>query len=237
MPISYSLVTPVVTLPYDLPDLFAVPPVSVNELFKQLSYGELHDLKVGMDGIGSLKVERRNQVVHMANEGLKRLHQRFELICTSETITVPVSQNPLVVPLNSTVIQVVSLLMADGSPLTFLTHPVPGEIFVFNRKLTFPANRCQYEVQATYQKRHPLLRPISAPSDLEQPIYLSTEMWAALRAYIAGEMYGNMNTNDASAAAAKYRSRYEAICAEMEATGGTAQGMLGNQKFDMRGFV
>lgn len=237
MPISYSLVTPVVDLPYTLPDLFADSPVSVNELFRQLSYGELSDLKVGLDGAGSLKVERRNQVINMANEGLKRLHQRFALIRSSADQVVPVSAVPLLVPLTSDILQVISILTDSGGSLTFLTHPVPGEVFVYNRKLSFPATRCEYEVQVTYKKRHPILRPILVDSDLEQPIYLVTELWAALRAYIAGEVYGNMNTQDASASAVKYHNKYEQICAEMEATGGMAQEMLDDQKFDRRGFV
>jgi hypothetical protein len=234
MPISYSLTTGVEDLVFDLPTLFADPPVSVSELFKQLSYGELHDLKVGLAGVGLLKEERWNQVVHLANEGLKRLHQRFELIHPYEDLDVP--KEGLVVQLNAMAIQVVSLLMEDGSSLTFRTHPVPGEIFVYNRKLHFPEGSCAYTVQVTWQNRHPLLRPIVVPADLQQPIYLSTEMWAALRAYIAGEMYGNMSTSDAAANAAKYRGKYEAVCFEMEATGGTVQGMLDKQVFHERGF-
>lgn len=235
MPISYILTTPVVEVPLDLPNLFANPPVSVSELFKQLSYGELHDLKVGLAGIGQLKEERWNQVIHLANEGLKRLHQRFELIHPYQVIDVPVEG--VVVPLNAMAIQVISLLMEDGSSLTFRTHPVPGEIFVFNRRLSFPRGSAAYRVQVTWQNRHPLLYPITQPSHLEQPIYLSTEMWAALRAHIAAEMYGNMSTSDSAANAAKYRGKYEAVCAEMESTGGTVQGMLDKQVFHERGFV
>lgn len=235
MPISYIITTEVAGLSYDLPSLFADPPVTVAELFKQLSYGELHDLKVGLAGIGQLKEERWNQVVHLANEGLKRLHQRFELIHPYQDVDVP--KEGLVVPLNAMAIQVISLLMEDGSSLAFKTHPVPGEIFVFNRRLNFPKGHCAYKVQVTWQYRHPTLRPIVAPSDLQQPIYLSTEILAALRAHIAAKIYGNMSTSDAAANAAKYRGEYEAVCTEMEFTGGTVQGMLDKQVFHERGFV
>lgn len=238
MPISYTLVTPTGELPYrDLPDLFANPPISVNELFRQLSYGELHDLKLGLDGAGNIKADRRDQVVHLANEGLRRMHQRFELISSTQDVTVPVSTEPLLVPFNVTAFQVVSLLTPQGCSLPFLTHPVPGELFAYNRRISFPPTRVEYEVQITWQRRHPTLRPIQADSDLEQPIYLSMELWAALRAYIAGEMYGNMNTQDAVVASMKYRSRFNEVCAEVEATGGTPQGMLEDQKFGKRGFV
>jgi hypothetical protein len=236
MPISYLLTTPVVGLPYDLPSLFAYPPVSVGQLFRQLSFGELHDMKVGLDGIGSLKPERYNQIIHLANEGLRKLHQKFELISSTEEITVPVSDNTLVVPINALAIQVVSILPLTGGSLTFMTHPVPGEIYVYNRKIYFPPTTCEYKVQVLYQKRHPTIREYTIASDLEQPIYLSVEMWAALRAYIAGEVYGNMNTADAKNSAAQYRARYKEICTEVESTGGIAQGMLDNNTFDRRGF-
>jgi hypothetical protein len=232
----YSLTPDVLEMEYPtIIDLFQDPPVSISELFKQLSYGELHDLKVGLAGIGQLKEERWNQVVHLANEGLKRLHQRFELIHPYQLVDVPAEG--VVIPLSTMAIQVISLLMEDGTSLTFRTHPIPGEIFVFNRKLSFPEGSGAYKVQVTWQNRHPLLHPITQPSDLEQPIYLSTEMWAALRSYIAAEMYGNMSTSDAAGNAAKYRGKYEAVCTEMQSTGGTVQGMLDKQVFHERGWV
>lgn len=236
MSISYSLTTSAVDLPYDLPGLFADPPLSVSDLFRQLSYGELSDLKTGTDGSGVITTARRNQVVHQANEALKNLHQKFELLVGLQQVAVPASEVPLLVPLHPTAIQVISLLVPGGS-LTFLTHPVPGEIFVFNRELSFPGTQREYAVQVAYQRRHPVLRPISVDGDLEQPIYLVPELWPALRAYVAGEVYGNMNTADARNASREYRGRYAQVCAEVEARGGTPQGMLDDQKFDMRGFV
>lgn len=236
MPISYTVTTGVVNLPYDLPTVFANPPVTISELFRQLSYGELHDLKLGLDGVGNIKEDRRNQVVHFANEGLKKLHQKFELICSYEDIIVPVSSSPLVIPLNAIAIQVVSMILPSGNSRTFFTHPVPGEIFVFNRKISFPATDCAYTIQVTWQNRHPQLRYIESLNDLQQPIYLSTEMWSALRAYIAGEIYANMNTVDAKNSSMQYRARYKEICKEVEDTGGIPQGMLDNNTFDRRGF-
>lgn len=238
MPFSYSLVTGAGDIPYtDLPDLYANPPVSLEEMFRQLSYGELHDLEMGLDGVGNITPDRRNQVIQMLNEGLRKLHMRFELISTIQDVTVPMSNTVLVVPFNVMATQVVSLLTPSGASISYLTQPVPGEIFAHNRRLSFPPTHCDYKVQITWQRRHPTLRFISVDADLQQPIYLSVEMWAILRAYVAGEIYGNMNTQDAVMSATKYRTRFEALCAEIEATGGTPQGMLDNQAFHRRGFV
>lgn len=234
MPISYTLVTEVQDLVFDLPNLFADPPLSINELFRQLSYHELHDLKVAQEGIGALKSERHNQVVHLVNEGLRRLHQRFELIHPYKDYDIP--KEGVVIPLSALAIQVLSIFLKDGGSVTFRTHPVPGEVFVYNRRLNFPKSDCDYKVQVTWQNRHPTLRYIAVPADLEQPIYLSSEMLAALRAYVAGEMYGSMSTPDAAANAAKYRGKYETVCAEMEVTGSVAQGMLDKQVFHERGW-
>lgn len=237
MPISYLMTTEVVEIPYnDLPDLYANPPVSIFELFRQLSYGELHDLKLGLDGIGDIKTDRRNQVIHFANEGLKKLHQKFALIRTSQDLTVVANETTTSVPLNATAIQVSSLILPSGNSRTFFTHPIPGEIYVFNRRLYFPPSDCDLTLQIVWQNRHPVLRYLTEPADLQQAIYLSTEMWSALRAYIAGEIYGNMNTADAKNSAAMYRSKYREVCSEVESTGGVPQVMLDNNTFDRRGF-
>lgn len=237
MPLSYELETEVVDLPMDLPTLFADPPVTVMELFRQLSYGELHDLKLGLDGIGDIKIDRRNQVILFANEGLKKLHQKFQLLRNYVDVTIPVSTTQLVVSLNAVAIQVVSILqLPEGTSRTFFTQAMPGEIYVFNRRLYFPATTCEYKVQVTWQNRHPVLRYIIDPEDLQQPIYLSNEMWSALRAHIAMEIYGKMNTVDAKNSSAMYLGKYRDICHEVESTGGTPQGILDNNTFDRRGW-
>lgn len=236
MAISYTLTTSVFDLPYSIPDVFSEPPATVNDLFRQLSYGELSDLAAGLDGSGDVVPDRRNQVLHHANEALRNLHQKFELLRSVQDVSVPVSGQPLLVPFPVHALQVVSLLVPGGS-MSFHTVPVPGEVFVFNRRISFPATSAEYSVQVTFQNRHPPLRPINQDSDLEQSIYLSAELWPALRAYIAGEIYGNMNTSDAKSTSREYRGRYVQICAEVEVRGGTPQGMMDDQKFNMRGFV
>lgn len=238
MPISYTLTTPVGDYPYTFPpDVSLGQTAPLGELFRQLSYGELSDLEAAVEASGTIRAGKRNQVIHQANEALKRLHKRFELIVDDEVLTVPASSAEFEHVLDPMEIQVISMLVADGSSLTFLTHPVPGKIYLYNRVLSFPPSGWEYQVQVTYQRRHPELLPISEDSDLEQPISLVTELWPAMRAYIAGEMYGSMNTADAQAQALKFRNRYLEVCAEVEATGAPAQQMLDTQKSVMRGFV
>lgn len=224
------------TLGTPLP-LGASSTTSLGELFKQLSYGELHDLKAASDGSGTILSAKRNQVVHHINEGLLKLHLRFSLMMSTQDVTVPVGTTPYLVAFDAAAVQVVSLVTPGGLSVPFMTNPSPDRIFVHNRRLSFPPTECEYKLQVLWQNRHPRISPVQSDADLQQPIYLQPELWSALRAYVAAEMYGVMNTNDARAQSMKYRSKYEADCLEAEGEGGTPQEMLGDEKFGRRGFV
>lgn len=220
-----------------LTDLFAEGVFSVEELFKQLSYQELSNLAVAVDSTGTLKPERHNQVIHLANEGLRALHVRFELIQSDEVLTIPVADHEFEQLLAPDIIQPVSILTAMGGSLTFHKHPVPGEIYVYNRTLSFPPTTLAYEVQVVYQKRHPILNPIEQDTDLQQPITLVPELRTALRAYIAAEVFGGINTPEATAASIKHQARYQQTCIEVSNSGVLSQQMLNSTKSDKAGWV
>lgn len=227
--VSYPLVT----------HLLPEQQVTLEELFKRLSYGELSNLAAAVDATGTIKPERHNQVIQFLNEGLLKLHSRFQLIQSDSVLTIPAGSEgeEYIEVLDPEIIQVVSILTAMGNSLTFETHPIPGSIYVYQRMLHIPCGPRSFELQVTYQRRHPTLNPVVESTDLEQTISLIPELFTALQAYAGYRMYGGMNTSDALAVSQMHQATYERICQEVLASGSLPSEMLPSQKFESGGWV
>jgi hypothetical protein len=208
--------------------------MTVEELFRKLSYGELSNLAIAVDNTGAIKKDKRNQMVFFANEALMRLHLRFPLIMSEKIIEVPLGGHEE--PFEPDVLQVLSIMTAWGESLVFGTQPIPGAFYVHNRVLHIP-HPVGSELQVSFQHRHPELTPIVEDSDLNQEIQLMPELEEALTAYIASKVYAAMNTADAAAAANTYRNRFDGVCSEVVNLGLIPGEYLPQQKFHKRGWV
>jgi hypothetical protein len=205
--------------------------MTVEELFRKLSYGELSNLTAAVDATGTIKKDRRNQVVHFINEGLLRLHTKF-----------PLSQSDEIVNLTGVVvdqafpelaINVLSLVTAYGQPLEIGSEAITGRIYVSkNRTLHIPAT-VTGEHQITYQLRHEELTRINDETDLEQEIELPDEFIEALTAYIGWKMHANILTAESVAAAAQHKSRFDELVSGDGHVGDTNL----QTKFDQRGWT
>ena len=51
--------------------------MNVGELFANLSFGELSNLSMGMDGAGTIEATAQPRLVHFANNGMTQLYSRF----------------------------------------------------------------------------------------------------------------------------------------------------------------
>lgn len=210
--------------------------MKVEELFRKLSYGELRNHSWAVEGTGTIKREKHNEILHHVNEGLKALHLRFPL-AQDEQILVMTGADLVVPAYGPNTIQVLSILTAWGESLPFGTKPVPGTLFVYNGELHIPARPVGSELQVTFQMRHPELRPIVADADLAQDITLLPELHKALTTYVAAAVYGNMLTPEALQASLMYQTRYEQACLEAQVRGLIPEESLPCQKFEQRGFV
>lgn len=135
--------------------------MTLEDLFKQLSYGELSNLANAVDGTGTIKKEQQNRIVAFANEALNRLHLRLPLIETRETLALSSSAD-LDKTLEQDVLLVTSLLTPYGESLTINTRKSPNTIYVVDGVLHVPKaiGGLVTELQATYRKRHPELYPL-----------------------------------------------------------------------------
>ena len=52
----------------------------LSDYFTELSYGELSNTAMAVDGTGTIEEVHQPKVVRYLNEGLRRLHGRFPLI-------------------------------------------------------------------------------------------------------------------------------------------------------------
>lgn len=207
--------------------------MTVEELFKQLSYGELSNLAVAVDASGTIRKDQQNRIIHFANEALQKLHARFPLRETQEQVVLAGVAVEKTLPTD--VLQITSILTPWGESLPVMTHPVPKSLYVYQGKLHIPAMTT--ELLIIYQHRHPKLTEIVGPTDLAQVIALPVELSEALTAYIAYKVYAGMNSQDSQNIAAMHRARYEQVLAEALNQGLLPGELLPVQKLDARGFV
>ena len=224
-------------------DIYTNPVLTLNtytldELFKQLSYGELSNLVLAVDAAGVIKKESRNRIVHFANEGLKDLHSRFLLQETLLQTTTTGAAMQLLLPDNTH--SIVSIFTEFGAPIEFDTIPRTDAAYFKDGLLVFPLTMglpANWNLQVCLQMRHAVLTPVVADSDLKQEITLIPELRKALTSYIAWHMYEVMNNADGIAIADRHRGRYEQVCAEAQAHGLIPSSIQPISKLELRGFV
>lgn len=212
---------------------------TVEELFRQLSYGELSNLAVAVEASGTIKKERQNQIIHFTNEALKKLHNRLPLIRTSEDIVIADGDSDIT--LDDDVLMVESIISSTGQSFPFINIPSPTtkEIRVYGGVLHIPDGLLEIgtELKITYRKRHAVLDLITTPADLTQEITLLTELESALRSYIAFKVFSAMGTQDSVVIASNYQAMYEQAITEVLNSGLLSGELMPMSKLEMRGFV
>lgn len=242
-----------------LPITTASVHMKVEDLYRQLSFGELSNLAVAVDGTGTLKESQHARVIHHANEALIRLYSRFMIQEKSvilevyedttqyhlvkkfaETVWQPGDDgHPWIkdaaAPFQEDVIQVLSAYNAYGQALMLNDPSDPNSLMTPKATtLIVPNQEPGVLLDITYQARHPLL----VANQLNQEIELPLELHEAMTSYIAAKMYGNMNTPDAQTASLQFQARFQAICDEaVEYNRVSIGGLVRNVKFQNRGWV
>lgn len=234
--------------------------MQVSELFQKLSYGELSNLAVGMDGAGSIAVASQPKIITYTNEALLRLFSRFVLrendltIQTRDWITnykflrANAFSNPspavgaeiyildtLSEPYEEDLIRVLALYNSEGRELPLNDIGNPRSMFTPQPNvLQVPSPTAGGIVAVIYQARHPELPTNTLESVIELPVVLEP----ALRAYIAYQVYSSMNGQEHSAKAAEYMNKYDAVCREvLDRDLVSSSSSTTTHKFQDRGFV
>lgn len=209
--------------------------MDIQTLLKNLSYGELTDLYVGIDGTGAVDEAQVEKILHYANEALLRLYSRFVLLEKDVIIQLqegrasyplapryarsqqnPQGELPFILdspfkPFLGDALQIHTVFDSFGRRYPLNNENNPHSLFVIGgTTLQVPRPTPGMYLSTAYQARHPRL----TASELTAPILVPDALQGALQAYIGHLYYNGINTPEGAAKAATFLARYEAICEE-----------------------
>lgn len=208
--------------------------MNVEQLFQNLSYGELSNLSMGVDGEGGIEERHQPKIILHANEGLLRLHSRF-VLCEKDVLIEQVEhitnyhllkrfaesnwdpkQEPYPYikdlgrePFEEDVIRILSVYDSQGFRLPLNDNERADSLFTPQAKvLQVPHPKDRVSLSVLYQAKHPLL----SQDNPDQEVALPDVLHGALTAFIASRIYGNMNTAESVAKGQEHFLHYENIC-------------------------
>ena len=211
--------------------------MNVDELYSRLSYGELSNLSMALDGNGSIEETSQPKIINAANEALLRLYSRFVLkqrdvlVEMVEHITnyhllrrfTESQGNPTEEPylyikdllkerFEQDVIKILEVYDSrDNYQLPLNDAERSDSLFTPQANvLQVPRPQDGVCLSVMYQARHPKLYV----DDTEQEIELPDVLEGALMAYIAYKVYSQINTQEAQGIAQGHAANYEAVCLE-----------------------
>ena len=206
------------------------------DLFERLSFGELSNLAIGMEGAGTIRESDQCKVLAHVNDGLLQLYSRFILqtkyllIEEQEHITQYHLIEKFTESKNSVEYPYIKDMAADRFTGDLIRIPEVyddcGNQFVLNdtdnchslftpspQTLQIPNPKTGVPKHILYQARHGIISEILEDTWVEIPFVLE----GALQAYIAHKIFSHMNGQDNLIKSQDHYSTYERICQEVEA--------------------
>lgn len=233
--------------------------MTLDDLYTDLSYGELSNLSMSGDNGGSIQEESQPKIVRAANEALVRLYSRFIL-----------KENDVLIELESHItnyhlVERFSKTQGDEDEtyryiLDTSNEPFKADVLkilqVFgDHGVEVPLNDGE-SFNSVFTPQHNVLqvpRPLQGRSlsilyqaahekltdgDNSQEIILPDVLHGALRAFIAYKVYSQINTQEATAKAQEHLNQFEAVCTEaIEKDLVNTSVSQTNSKFHKRGFA
>ena len=215
--------------------------MNVQDLFQQLSYGELSNLSMAQQVPGQISADQQAKVLIAVNNALMRLYSRFILrekdvviemqsgvtnyhllSRYSETgyvpggqITYPYIKDLNKEPFTEDVIRILSVFSSTGEelPLNDMDHPKS----VFTPQLgvlQVPKPTPGQALGVVYQARPEKLELGNFSS---QNVPIPETLEEALKAYVGYKIFAAINSQEATAKAADFLGIFESICSEVEA--------------------
>jgi hypothetical protein len=210
--------------------------MKLSGLLRQLSFVELANLSLSGEGSGTIVSGKVPQMVAHVNEGLLRLHERFQLrenflilelvghitdyrleapyALSNETSTVP---HRYIIdyetPFEDDVIRVTSVKDGWGRDFPLNDEFACGSLFTPQPTvLQVPTPVTGVPISVTYQASHKVL----GETDLDQQFSIPKVLEGALRAYVAYLVFTSIGNSDAKDKALANQAKYEEICARVE---------------------
>ena len=232
----------------------------LEDLYQRLSYGELSNLSIAMEGTGSITEAGQPRIVTYANEALIRLYSTFILRSNSVMIALvdyitmyhlskrfAYSQRATSLediyyiqdlddePFMDDVIKILEVFDANGGQVPL--NDAEQHLSVFTPQaatLQVPVAWAGQTLSLLYQASHPKLNV----NDQHGIIDLPEVLHGALTAFIAHKIYSHMNTQESTAKAQEHMATYLAICADALDKDLVSSSVLpSNSRFQKRGWI
>lgn len=210
--------------------------MTLQELFKRLSYGPLSNLNLANDGNGTILDAKKPSIVEFTNEALVRLFTRFVLLekevilqmqedvsfyeiklanALSQAGTYQYVRDSVAEPFDEDILRIQAVYDAAGTKLTLNDPSLPYSLFTPKQDtLQVVKPIAGQPLYVTYQARHPILSletPIVDTQVIDVPLVLEE----ALLSYISANVYGAMNGQENQASSATHMNTFNSICAEI----------------------
>lgn len=222
--------------------------LTVEKLFRDLSYGELSNLWVGSEGSGTIDEAKYPQLIQYANEGMKRLHARFILLehdvlveqkahITNYHLRTKYAESAGAdvdyayikdvpgEPFIDDVIKILRVVRADGTVFPLNDTGRADSLFTpAPTVLQVPRPLEGMAMSVHYQAYH---RPLADGQDgrgikpqevLDQWIDLPPVLHGALQSYVAAKVFSHMGGQENMVKSGEHMANYESICGEIMMT-------------------
>lgn len=209
--------------------------MKLEELLRNLSFGELSNLSIGNEGAGYISDNNIPKMVMYTNQSLSALYTRFilsqrELVLRSydhivfyylrpefaESSDAPAHTKYIMdsklEPYKGDIIRVLQVFNEIGKQLPLNDNEQFAAVFTPQYdciQLTHPVSGDVFSV--LYQANHPTLND----EDLSQEIRIPFFLEEALQAHVAYKVFSHMAGDDNSAKAMEHLQRFENICVEV----------------------
>lgn len=235
--------------------------MKIEDLFRQLSFGELSNLSISDSGSGLIIEAKHPQLIQYLNDGLLALYSRFMLKekdilieqvahipnyhlklkyaeSTGSKVPYPYIKDLPDEPFEEDVIRILTVTNAWGEKYTLNDVADADSLFTPQPDVLQVPNPVAGEPLAiSYQARHRKLVDDGEDvlfQDIEVPFYLEN----ALRLYVAYKVFSHMNGQENILKSQEYMGTYEATCLDVEARDLVNQTYhTSHRKLEQRGFV
>ncbi|WP_244832336.1 DUF6682 family protein [Caballeronia sp. TF1N1] len=212
--------------------------MNINQLFQDLSFGELSTLSLAQDGNGYITDAGKERLIRFANDGMLKLYGRFvlkesELLIeqvewiTNYHLILKFAESQMATgdqdyyyikdlpaePFKDDVIRILKVYDVSGCELKLNDDANPFSLFTPQANvLQVPNPVGGAPLAVTYQAKP---APLVLNEALDQEIELPDVLHAALRNWIAYRCFGQVKTQESMAAAADHLAQFEGACAEV----------------------
>jgi hypothetical protein len=237
----------------------------LEELFTDLSHGQLSNLSISMDGGGTIKEEARPKIIRYLNEGLIRLYSRFQLKQNEVIVQMfshitnyhllkkyalsqqePEAEGYFYIrdligePFEEDVIKIMAVRDSLYRPMVLNDRNNPMSVFTPQADvLQVPEPIEGMALSVIYQAKHrKIALDANTTDEATGSFWVPDVLYGALSSFIAYSVYRDMNTQESAANANNHLVMYEALCAEAEDKDLVNSSIATtNTKFEQRGFI